>query len=170
MPEQGKNLWAPWRMEYIDSLSVPDNACFLCHYRDHPENDAEHLVVRRDERGMVLLNRFPYSNGHMLITPLEHAPSFEDLADETLLRLMQLTRDTKLVLEKAFNAQGFNVGINIGHCAGAGLPGHIHIHIVPRWAGDTNYMAVIGDVKVMPMALQRSYERYLEAADELGLG
>lgn len=170
MPEQGKNLWAPWRMEYIDSLSTPDDGCFLCHYHEHPENDAEQLVVRRSQRGMVLLNRFPYSNGHMLITPYEHVGSFEQLPDETLLELMQLTRDTKLVLEKAFNAQGFNVGINIGHCAGAGLPDHIHIHIVPRWAGDTNYMAVIGDVKVMPMALVRSYERFVEVAGELGLG
>jgi ATP adenylyltransferase len=170
MPEQGKNLWAPWRMEYIDSLSAPAGGCFLCHYREHPENDAEQLVVRRSKHAMVLLNRFPYSNGHMLITPLQHVGKLEDLDDDVLLELMQLTRDCKLVLEPAFNAQGFNVGINLGHCAGAGLPDHIHIHIVPRWAGDTNYMAVIGDVKVMPMALVRSYEKFLQVQGELGLG
>jgi ATP adenylyltransferase len=122
-------------MEYIDSLSAPAGGCFLCHYREHPENDAEQLVVRRSKHAMVLLNRFPYSNGHMLITPLQHVGKLEDLDDNVLLELMQLTRDCKLVLEPAFNAQGFNVGINLGHCAGAGLPDHIHIHIVPPLGG-----------------------------------
>lgn len=169
MPEHGKNLWAPWRMEYIDSLAAETEGCFLCHYAEHPEDDEKQLVVRRGEKGMVLLNRFPYSNGHMLVAPYEHVGSLEHLADETLLELMQLTRDTKLVLEKAFSAQGFNVGINLGHCAGAGLPDHIHIHIVPRWAGDTNFMPVIGDSKVMPMSLQRSYEMFREVQADLKL-
>ncbi len=169
MSEFQENLWAPWRMEYIRTLADDAPACFLCHYRDHAEADAKNHVLWRGPRTIVALNRFPYSNGHLMVAPLRHGASLEDLADDELLELLHRVRDAKLVLAHAVNAQGFNVGFNLGHCAGAGLPDHLHCHVVPRWAGDVNYMAVLADVKVVPEALTRTAERLRASAAKLGL-
>jgi len=171
MNEFHDNLWAPWRMEYIHSLSDEGTAtgCFLCDYRDAPDRDPDHHVVWRTERSFVLMNRFPYTNGHLLIAPLAHKDDLDHLADEELIDMCQQSRLAKQVLQQAVGAHGFNIGINLGRCAGAGLPGHIHAHIVPRWNGDTNFMAVLGDVRVIPQALDRLYVQLCEVARSLGL-
>lgn len=176
MDEFRENLWAPWRMEYIKSLAETSGCgCFLCDYRDAPEEDAAHHVLwrtaERSERCgmMVVMNRFPYTNGHLLIAPLRHKPELDDFSEAELSDLMRHTRDAKRLLAKAVGAQGFNIGINFGLCAGAGLPEHLHIHLVPRWNGDTNFMAVIGDVRVIPESLDRQYATLRKLAAEMGL-
>ncbi len=153
-----KNLWAPWRIEYIKSLAG-ENGCFICDYLKTPERDTEHLVLWRTELSIVVFNRFPYNNGHLLIAPNRHIPDFSNAGDEEMLDIMKLTRDCQTVLDRAIKPQGFNVGMNFGRCAGAGLPEHMHVHIVPRWQGDTNYMHVCGDVDVISQSLGELYEQ-----------
>jgi len=170
MSEFRNSLWAPWRMEYIDTLAERNaDGCFLCRYWNEPDKDAENRVLWRTERCYVVMNLYPYSNGHMLISPAAHKASLDELDDAEMLEMMQLTRDMNTLLGRAVNAQGTNVGMNFGHCAGAGLPEHLHVHVVPRWAGDTNFMTVLGDVRVIPQALDAVYRRMLEISDELGL-
>ncbi|NLF33275.1 MAG: HIT domain-containing protein [Planctomycetes bacterium] len=167
--ERWVNLWAPWRMEYIDALDSGNDDCFLCRYRDTPADDERSLVVYRRERTMVVMNRFPYTGGHLLVAPMAHVGAMRDLSDAELTELMTTLRDCQDLLGRAVKAEGYNVGFNIGHCAGAGLPGHIHMHVVPRWQGDTNFMTVLGDVRVIPQALEALYRRLRETAAEMGL-
>jgi len=167
--ERNRNLWAPWRMEYIDALSEPDDGCFLCRYAQDPASDEKNLVLRRGRNCLVLLNRFPYTGGHSMIAPMAHVADLSELPDETMLEIMRLLRDTQQMLKKAVNAQGFNVGINVGRCAGAGLPGHLHVHIVPRWSGDTNFMSVFGGARVIPQSLESLYQALRHAAEDLKL-
>jgi len=168
--ERYRNIWAPWRMEYIDSLSSEaDNGCFLCRLAAQSDNDQKNLVLWRTGRCLVLLNRFPYTSGHAMIAPLEHIGELSALSEETMLEIMTLLRDMEQILRKAVNADGFNVGINVGRCAGAGLPGHLHLHIVPRWNGDTNFIAVFGGVRVIPQTLETMYEQVKAAAAQLNL-
>jgi ATP adenylyltransferase len=169
MADTHKNLWAPWRMEYIAGLGTGQNdGCFLCRAYATPQCDEADYVLWRRPRSLVILNRFPYASGHTLIAPAAHVAGLEDLPDDVLLELMQQTRDVKRVLQETLHAQGFNIGINLGHCAGAGLPGHLHIHVVPRWGGDTNFMAVLGEVTVIPQALAATRRLFLETAERLG--
>lgn len=153
-----ETLWAPWRLNYIaNSADQPKPSCFLCHYRDD-SNDAANYLVDRSEHSLIVLNRFPYNNGHLLIAPSEHKASLEELSDAELLDLqLQIRRMTKL-LSLVMGAEGFNVGLNLGRVAGAGLPGHLHWHIVPRWGGDVNFMAVTADTKVIPQSLDALYQ------------
>ena len=168
--ERNTNLWAPWRMEYIDSLGGKEGGCFLCRYREAPaDQDARNLVLARLERSLVVLNRFPYTGGHAMVAPLEHVAQLGELETATLVEMMQAVRDLQAVMERALKAQGFNIGLNVGRCAGAGLPGHLHIHVVPRWPGDTNFMAALGQVRVIPQSLEDTYAAMRRAADELGL-
>lgn len=167
--ERNRNLWAPWRMEYIDALSEPSDGCFLCRYAEDPDNDVKHFVLWRGQRCFALLNRFPYTGGHSMIAPYSHHGELYQLDDETMLEMMQLLRDMQAILKKAVNAEGFNVGINVGRCAGAGLPGHLHIHIVPRWSGDTNFMSVFGGARVIPQSLESLFQAILQAGKLLGL-
>ncbi len=167
--ERKTNLWAPWRMAYIRELDGGGDGCFLCDYREQPQRDAENLVLWRGTHTLAVLNRFPYTGGHMLVAPLAHVGDLRDLDDAVLLELMQMIRDGETILRKAIGPQGFNVGINIGAAAGAGLPGHLHVHIVPRWGGDTNFMAVLGDIRVIPESLEVLYANLRTAAAELGL-
>ena len=169
MPEFQKNLWAPWRMEYIESLPSGTGECFLCRDRDHADDDEANYVLWRGPHTLVLLNQFPYSNGHVLVAPRQHVPTLEDLPEDALLEMMCRIRDAKRVLEKAVAAQGFNIGFNVGACAGAGLPGHLHAHIVPRWSGDVNYMAVLGNTRVLPQALAKTAAQFRDTAAALGL-
>ncbi|HUU58557.1 MAG TPA: HIT domain-containing protein [Phycisphaerae bacterium] len=164
--ERGRNIWAPWRIEYIRELEAPADRCFLCEYGGEPDKDVENLVLWRGRKSFAVLNRFPYTGGHLLIAPFEHRAELGELDDETILEMMVLVRDAQEVLVKVVRAQGFNIGINIGRCAGAGLPGHLHAHIVPRWNGDTNFMAVLGDVRVIPESLDALYEALRKAGDE----
>ncbi|MBN2589497.1 MAG: HIT domain-containing protein [Sedimentisphaerales bacterium] len=160
------NLWAPWRINYIlglDSETKPkvkdnsgtseDSECFICHNFAHPQDDDENLVLWRTEHSIVILNRYPYNNGHLLIAPTKHISGLDDSNDEELLDMMKLIRESKKALSLAIKPHGFNVGMNFSRCAGAGLPGHMHIHVVPRWNGDTNFMSVCGDTKVISQSL-----------------
>lgn len=170
MSEFPHNLWAPWRMEYIRSLSGDKpGGCFFCEYRDAAAADAANHVLWRTAETMVVMNRFPYTNGHLLVAPLAHKADFADLGDGPLGDLWKQTRDAKSLLAQAVGAQGFNIGINFGLCAGAGVPDHLHVHVVPRWNGDTNFMAVLGDVRVIPEGLDKMYVRLKEAAGNMGL-
>ncbi len=169
MTDPNKNLWAPWRLEYIRELDARHGGCFLCDYWACPQGDPDNLVLWRTGQSLVLLNRFPYTNGHLLIAPGGHVAGLDGLDAGQMLDLLALVRDAQQVLGAAFGAQGFNVGANFGHCAGAGLPGHLHFHVVPRWAGDTNYMAVLGDVRVIPQALDECLGQLRRFSEQLGL-
>ena len=167
--ERNRNIWAPWRIEYINELSDEGNGCFLCRYRDQPQKDAENLVLWRGQRCLAVLNRFPYTGGHSMVAPLAHVGGLGDLDAPAMLEMMCMLRDLQSALERTVHAQGFNVGINIGRCAGAGLPGHLHVHIVPRWNGDTNFMAVLGGARVIPQSLDLLYAALKKASAELHL-
>ncbi|MCH7701399.1 MAG: HIT domain-containing protein [Planctomycetes bacterium] len=161
MGDGNANLWAPWRMEYIRTLAEEhkDDGCFLCRYWQQPDRDRESRVITRSESCYVVMNRFPYSNGHLLIACGRHCGRFDELTDDEHRQMTSLTRKMILALEETVHAQGFNVGTNLGRCAGAGLPDHLHTHIVPRWSGDTNYMSVVGDVRVINDSLDALYEQ-----------
>lgn len=170
MDEFRENLWAPWRMEYIHALKdTTDSPCFICEYREHPNADAANHVLWRGGGAMVLLNRFPYTNGHILIAPSAHKAELDELDDAEMRAIWWNTRDAQRLLAAVLAPHGFNVGLNFGRCAGAGLPGHLHIHIVPRWNGDTNFMSVVGDVRVIPQSLDRLHEQLCKTAREMGL-
>ena len=165
-----RNLWAPWRSEYIRSLADhQDDDCFLCRYRDQPERDRENLVLWRRSSCLAVLNRFPYTGGHALVAPLVHVPDLAGLDAPTMQEMMEMLRDLQAVLGEGLGSHGFNIGMNVGQCAGAGLPGHLHAHIVPRWNGDTNFMSVFDQIRVIPMSLESIYDALGAAADRLGI-
>ena len=160
-------LWAPWRMSYIDEIpneGAPSGGCFLCAARDS-DDDRRSLVFLRRPCTFAILNRFPYNNGHSLIVPADHVGEMSGLADEAMLEMMQLTRDVIELYRGMMRPDGFNVGFNFGRTAGAGLPGHLHLHIVPRWNGDTNFMPVLGETKVIPQSLEDLYDRVWAAIE-----
>ena len=163
---ESKNLWAPWRIGYVQGLAEKSD-CFICDYLKRPDDDAQNLVLWRSSHCVMLLNRFPYNNGHLLIAPTAHKADLQELTDAEMLELMQMVARAQQTLTKAIKPQGFNVGLNLGRCAGAGLPGHLHFHIVPRWEGDTNFMAITGEVRVIPQALADSYQLLRTAAANL---
>jgi ATP adenylyltransferase len=175
------HLWSPWRMKYLrgeEEMSEParesgasatgllkhsgDTTCIFC---DLPsENrDADNLIVCRGERVFVILNRYPYNNGHLMVVPFAHAPSLEQLDPPTLAELMRLVNQGLGALRAAYQPQAFNLGANIGAAAGAGIAGHVHLHIVPRWAGDTNYMSTVAGTRVIPEDLRETYQTVKEA-------
>jgi ATP adenylyltransferase len=170
-------LWAPWRLGYIQGKDPPaaperevewlpgaDPQCFLC-CGAAGGDDRANLVVARGEHTLVVLNRYPYNNGHLLVAPLAHLPTLAELTPDLQLELMEtLTRYTELLRER-MSAEGFNIGLNLGRVAGAGVPGHLHWHIVPRWSGDTNFMPVIADLRVIPQSLDALWELLAESAD-----
>jgi ATP adenylyltransferase len=147
-------LWAPWRMDYIKGER--EEGCFLCRMLSE-DRDEDNLVLFRGGECAVVMNRYPYNNGHLMITPRRHLRHLRDLTASEQAALMALTSRSVEVLRDAVNAEGFNVGLNLGRCAGAGLEDHLHVHVVPRWAGDTNFMPVLGETKVIPQALADVY-------------
>jgi ATP adenylyltransferase len=162
-----ERLWAPWRLSYItssrDEADTPAE-CFLCRYRDE-DRDGENYVVARGDHALVVLNRFPYNNGHLLVAPSAHKGTLDELSQEELLGTLVQLRRMVSVLQCALSPDGFNVGLNLGRVAGAGLPGHLHWHIVPRWNGDTNFMPVVGETKVMSQSLEALYELLRDEID-----
>ena len=151
-------LWAPWRLQYIKKpkdQAGPD--CFLCRYIQGG-NDAENFVVARSEKTITVLNRYPYNNGHLLIAPLSHKAGFDELDDAEMLGCMQTVQQMTSAMQRCLAPEGFNIGLNLGKVAGAGLPGHLHWHVVPRWSGDTNFMTVVSDATVIPQSLQALYD------------
>lgn len=147
-----EQLWAPWRMQYIKRADAAEG-CIFCNFPAE-EKDDENLIVQRGGTAFILLNAFPYSNGHLMISPYKHTANLDDLDDQEMLELMTLTRRAVNLLKAAFKPDGFNIGVNMGRVAGAGIADHVHIHVVPRWSGDTNFMPVLGDVRVIPESLQ----------------
>jgi ATP adenylyltransferase len=152
-------LWAPWRLTYVtkDSPPGPGDDCFICTGLAAAD-DRKHQIVLRSRWSVVLLNKFPYNNGHLLVAPQAHQGRLDELSAETLLDVNEQVRHMVGLLERLMKPDGFNIGINLGRVAGAGLPGHIHWHIVPRWNGDTNFMPVLGDVKVIVQSLEALYD------------
>jgi ATP adenylyltransferase len=153
-----ERLWAPWRIDYI--LNEKPSDCIFCVSSDQ-EQDRDRLILYRTGLSLVMLNRYPYNNGHMMIAPFRHTADMNELSIAEMLDLFAALRLCRNVLEKTAAPQGFNIGINLGKAAGAGVDDHIHIHIVPRWNGDTNFMSVIGDVRIMPENLLNTYEKLL---------
>jgi len=163
-----ESLWAPWRIPYIRGLEK-SGECFLCHNLAHPEEDEENLVLWRTARCIVVLNRFPYTNGHLLIAPQRHIATLDETSADEMLELMTLIRESQRALSIAIKPCGFNIGLNFGRCAGAGLPGHMHIHVVPRWDGDTNFMGVCSDTRVISQSLVDLLAELKQASAEQGL-
>ncbi len=152
-------LWAPWRMEYLMSESA--DGCIFC---DKPaeNDDRKNLILLRTESSFIIMNAYPYNNGHLMIAPFKHAATLTELEPAERCDLIETVTRAEGILERAFAPQGMNMGINLGHCAGAGVPGHVHVHIVPRWEGDTNFMPVLGETRVIPELLLQTYDRLLE--------
>ncbi len=153
-----QNLWAPWRMEYI--LGDRPRECIFCP-EGNGESDEERLLLYRGSLSMVVMNRFPYNNGHLLVAPWKHTPTLAGLNDEELLDLIKTVRGCVGVLGETMSPDGFNAGLNFGTVAGAGVGAHVHFHIVPRWNGDTNFMTVFAEVRVVPEHLQQAYKNLL---------
>ncbi|CAN5712598.1 hypothetical protein BH23PLA1_BH23PLA1_15800 [soil metagenome] len=158
------HMWAPWRAQYIKESSEPtgqEPGCFLCRGLAGVEDRANLLVWRR-EASAVFLNRYPYNNGHLLVAPLEHQGSLTELQGAALVEPLETVRLVVRVLDRMLRPQGYNIGLNLGKSAGAGLPGHLHWHVVPRWDGDTNFMPVLGQTKVIVESLMDFYDRLFE--------
>ena len=149
-------LWAPWRKGYI--LNKAAKTCFICRIKASSQ-DAKHFILKRTLHSFAVLNIFPYNNGHVMAVPNRHVKGLEQLRDVELLDLIRLTNATVLRIRKVLKPHGMNLGINLGRAGGAGVPGHVHIHIVPRWTGDTNFMPVVSHVKVISESLKSVYKR-----------
>ena len=155
-----KILWTPWRMEYI--MGGKPEGCLFCTQKQEPEGkDRENHILHRGATCYILLNRFPYTNGHIMIAPYQHVASLEQLDDKSLYEMMALTRASVAALNKALSPAGFNIGLNLGKVAGAGIADHLHIHVVPRWAGDVNFMSVLGETRLIPETLNTTYDKLL---------
>jgi Diadenosine tetraphosphate (Ap4A) hydrolase and other HIT family hydrolases len=149
-----KQLWCPWRIEYI--LGPKPDACVFC-LPEHENEDEERLVLHRGKTVFVIMNKFPYNNGHLMVTPFRHVMNICDLTPEESQECMHYLQICTGILQKAFSPQGVNIGLNIGEAAGAGIREHLHFHLVPRWNGDSSFMAVLDEVRVMPQHLQETY-------------
>ena len=154
-----KQLWAPWRMEYI--LGAKRLGCLFCK-KAKERSDARNFILYRNEASFVILNIFPYTYGHLMVAPFRHVRQFSGLNDAELLHFMKAVQVTERALERALKAQGFNFGLNIGRVAGAGIKNHIHLHIVPRWNGDTNFMPLFSEVRVLPERLEVTYKKLIK--------
>lgn len=154
-------MWSPWRSKYIGSFKGKDKIeeCFVCNAIANPNEDEENLVLARFDNSIVMMNKYPYNNGHLLITPLEHKGTLSELSKETRLEIMEVINICSMVINEVFSPQGYNVGLNAGAAAGAGLPDHLHFHIVPRWSGDTNFTAVIADYKVINESMEETRDK-----------
>lgn len=155
-------LWTPWRYQYVTKLEEPQS-CLFCSVAAQPAHDREHLVVFRGERNLIMLNRYPYTSGHVMVAPYEHAATLEDLADETLVELIRLGRLAEKHLRAVYRPDGLNLGFNIGRSAGAGIAGHLHLHALPRWTGDTSFMTTVGETRILPEDLETTWERLRSA-------
>jgi len=152
-------IWAPWRMAYIGGPK-PCTGCILCALPCE-QDDRAHLILYRGQTAYVMMNRYPYNNGHLLVVPYRHAADLTAFSGEESLELLRVTGRVTALLREAFGAEGFNVGFNIGRAAGAGIADHVHLHVVPRWVGDTNFMPVLADTRVMPEYLNATYDKLL---------
>ena len=157
-------LWAPWRAGYVESAG--GGGCIFCD-KPRENRDRENYIVLRGRWAFVMLNKYPYNTGHVMIAPYRHEGDIGGLTDEEAGEVFELLKKSIKALRRAFKPDGFNVGLNLGRVAGAGVEGHVHVHVVPRWLGDTNFMPVVADTKVMPMSLEDVYERLRKVLEDL---
>ena len=164
-------LWSPWRYRYVTSApsesssgeaSGNADACLFCRVAAESDDSANYVVQRAD-RNFILLNRYPYATGHLMIAPYEHVATLEDSSTETLEELVRLAQRAEAALRRVYRAGGLNLGFNIGQCAGAGVAGHIHMHVLPRWHGDTSFITTTGETRVLPEDLETTYQKLSEA-------
>ena len=158
-----ERMWAPWRMEMIRAPHCKDEGCFLC-TKPAQDKDRENLVLERGETCYCLMNLYPYNNCHLMVVPYRHSGEIMDLTPQELAELMRLAQRWIAIIRKAARPEGFNVGMNLGRIAGAGMAEHLHLHIVPRWGGDTNFMSVFGGSRVINQALEETWEELSQAA------
>jgi ATP adenylyltransferase len=155
-----KRIWSPWRLRYVTGAPKKGRGCIFCDRAVAPaEKDRENYVLFRGERGLVVLNLYPYNTGHFMVAPYTHVPSLEDLDAQTLGSLMELVNKGIAALRETLHPEGFNIGVNLGAAAGAGITDHVHIHVVPRWVGDTNFMPIFSETKVIPELLDGTYDK-----------
>ena len=157
-----KILYSPWRLNYI--LSEKEDGCIFC-IKPKQENDKKNLIIYRSEHSFVIMNLFPYNNGHLMVVPNRHIASLSDLPDNELCDLTKTLKLSEEIVRKIYSPDGVNIGINLGKAAGAGIDTHLHIHIVPRWNGDVNFMSVVGGYRVIPESFESSYNKLKEAFD-----
>lgn len=150
-------LWTPWRYQYVTKTGEPA-ACVFC-AAAQASDDREWLVVHRATHNFIILNRFPYTSGHIMVVPYCHVATLEDVPDDTLVELIRLAQESEKRLRGIYRPEGLNLGMNIGKSAGAGIAGHLHLHVLPRWSGDTNFMTVVGETRVLPEDLEATWER-----------
>lgn len=155
-------LFSPWRMTYIQNPK--EDTCIFCKEKDQPDSP-ENLIVYRGQHAFVILNRYPYTSGHLMIVPTDHCSSLNDLVPQTRFEMMELANQAIKVLLYVYHPEGFNVGINMGAAAGAGIIDHVHLHVVPRWVGDTNFMSSVSQVRVLPETLEDTYRKVKQAWD-----
>ena len=155
-----ERLWAPWRLQYV-TQEKKEGGCVFCDKPLLGDDRAAH-IVRRGKLAYVILNAYPYNNGHVMVAPFAHESNLETLPPEALHEMMDLAQQCIRVFKLSFNPDGLNLGFNLGTAAGAGIKDHLHLHLVPRWAGDTNFMPVVADVRVIPQSLEQSYDQLLE--------
>ena len=154
-------IWSPWRMKYIEE-EKSKSGCVFCDAGKQPDG-VENLIVHRGEYAFLILNRYPYTSGHLMVLPFLHVPALSDLDAETRAEMMEIMNRGTQVLNEIYQPQGFNLGANIGEAAGAGIEEHVHLHIVPRWYGDTNFMSSLGHTRVLPEELEETFKRVKEA-------
>ena len=169
-------LWAPWRMAYLEDIhddehpdcgtdnqagAADSSGSFLLDYWNQPELDKEHHVLVRNDHGLIMLNKYPYSNGHLLVALGDARPSLTQYEPEQRAKLWELVDQAAALVERALEPQGMNIGINQGRAGGAGVPSHLHVHVMPRWNGDTNFITTVGGIRVIPSALEMMYERFM---------
>jgi ATP adenylyltransferase len=152
-------LWSPWRYRYVSQAGKGTGCPFCLKIDLQPEQDREHLVLYRGRSNFILLNLYPYTTGHMLVTPYAHVATLDGVPAETLVEMMELAQRLQTALKAIYNPEGYNLGMNLGKCAGAGVADHIHLHLLPRWGGDTNFMTVVAETRVQPEDLLATYDK-----------
>ena len=152
-------LWSPWRYRYVSRAGKGDSCPFCPMVALDPRRDREHLVLFRGQHNLLLLNLYPYTTGHMLVTPYAHVAGLDQITAETLVEMMGLAQRAQSALKKCYNPEGYNLGMNLGRCAGAGVADHLHLHLLPRWAGDVNFMTVVGETRLQPEDLIVTYDK-----------
>ena len=154
-------VWSPWRYDYIASAGRTPSSCVFCIGED-PSNDADRLVVHRGVHNFVILNLFPYTSGHFMVAPYAHMARFDEAVPPQTAEMMDLAQRGMRALQALYKPEGFNMGMNLGHCAGAGIREHFHLHVVPRWIGDANFVSIVGETRVLPEDLTVTYRRFKE--------
>ena len=162
-----ERLWSPWRLAYVTGTSGGAETCIFC---DAPARTDDPLIVARGTHAFVILNLYPYNSGHLMVVPYRHVANLAGLSAEELTEVALLTQRSEIALTEVYKPQGINVGINVGRPAGAGIADHVHVHLVPRWTGDTNFMSVVGNVRVLPEEVHQSADRLRPVFTELAGG